>query len=763
MKIENLSLHEKARLVAGENAWQTVSFDNVKSICMTDGPHGLRRQLNLDNAIPNQPSVPSTCFPTAAATSCSWDRALLFEIGKAIGEEAREQKVDIVLGPGVNIKRSPLCGRNFEYFSEDPLLAGEMASGMISGIQKTGTGACIKHFALNNREYFRAVSNSIADERAIREIYLFAFELAVKKSFPFSIMPSYNMINGEYSCENKWLLTDVLRNEWGFDGITISDWGAVNDRVKGIDAGLDLEMPGNCVGNCELVENAVLSGELSESSLDKCVQRILNCADKVSVKENIPFSCNMDSHHSLARRAAAESIVLLKNNSVLPIKNKRIAIIGAFAEAPRFQGTGSSKINPAKIETPLSAFRENGISFTYAPGYLPETGETSEYLISEAEKAVSNAELCILFAGLPESCECEGMDRPHMRIPDGMNSLISIISKKLPVAVILMGGSAVEMPWINDVSAVLYCALGGEAIGPAILDILTGKITPCGKLSETFPLSLNDTPCRNFFSNAKRNVEYRESIYVGYKFYEAAEKPVLFPFGFGLSYTEFEYSHFSANKEYAHVTITNKGSVPGAEIVQIYAKLDVLKLIGFEKVFVLPGESKTVRIDFCKHALEFFENGEWHAYINPEIRACSSSDNVRASVLISQNGSVPKKYPITEDWSSEEFYKLIGNIHHIPEKSEVFSLNSTFSDTLGTKKGDIIFKIVSKIYKKISLAGDSGDESLMHSLLEMPFRSVVSFSGGMLPKEAMLGLIDIYNKDNRRGAKRMIKAFLKRT
>jgi beta-glucosidase len=624
--IAKMTLEEKASLCSGLNFWETKPIERlgVPSIMMTDGPHGLRKINDKAEHQGLAGSVPSTCFPPAALNACSFDRDLLFQMGEAIGAEAAAEGVRIVLGPGVNIKRSPLCGRNFEYFSEDPYLAGEMAAAFIKGVQSQGVGTSIKHFAANNQETRRFSSDSRIDERTLNEIYFPAFERAVKDAQPATVMCSYNRVNGEYASENHFLLTETLRDKWGFEGLVVSDWGAVNDRVKGLAAGLELEMPGVGVVNDGKIVAAVKNGELPEATLDLAVERILKLLKRVG-GEGKPY--DKKKHNDLARKIAAESMVLLKNEGLLPLrKDARIAFVGEFAQTPRYQGAGSSGVNPAMMTNALDAASAYA-KVTYSKGYESHKCETADpALEAEAVAAAKAADICVLFVGLPPAYESEGFDREHMRLPGGQNALIEAVAAvNSNVVVVLHNGSPVEMPWVDKVSAILEAYLGGQAGGGAVADILFGAANPCGKLAESFPKRLCDNPSYLYYYGEGDIAEYREGVFVGYRYYDAKETDVLFPFGHGLSYTTFAYSNLKICADTLAVTVdvTNTGSVAGREVVQLYVapkeKDDRVirapkELKGFEKVLLQPGETETVTIRLSERAFAYYNTviHDWH-------------------------------------------------------------------------------------------------------------------------------------------------------
>ncbi len=598
--INDLSLEEKAGLCSGADFWHLKSVERLGlgKIMVTDGPHGLRKQDGDSDHVGLNDSVPTTCFPAACTTASSWDEKLLFEMGEALGEECLQEQVSVILGPGANIKRSPLCGRNFEYFSEDPHLSGKMAASLIKGIQSKDIGTSLKHYVMNNQEERRMTIDAMVDERAQREIYLKSFEIAVKEAKPWTIMCSYNRVDATYLSNNKRLLNDILRDEWGYNGVVVSDWGATNDRVNAIKAGLDLEMPSSGGVNDSRIIEAVKSGRLSEGELDKAVENLVDLILK-SVKAKKDFKYDKQAHHRLARKVAANSAVLLKNDGTLPLDKKtKVAIIGQFAKKPRYQGAGSSIITPTKVESVCDVLDAEGVAYQYAQGYNIKTAGVDKALIDEAVLCAKEAEIAVVLAGLTDDFESEGFDREHMDLPATHTALIQAVSKANPkTVVVLQNGSPVTMPWINGVCVVLESYLGGQAGGGAIVDILYGEVNPSGKLAETFPMKLEDNPSYKHFPGLKTRVEYRESIYVGYRYYDKAKKEVLFPFGFGLSYTEFEYSDLKIDKikngyKVSYV-IKNTGSRDGAEVSQIYVRNaeSVLfkpekELRAFDKVFL---------------------------------------------------------------------------------------------------------------------------------------------------------------------------------
>ena len=635
--MKELTLAEKAYLVSGNSSWTVGRIEGagIPEIFVSDGPYGLRKQ-DTDTA-EIYDSIDAVAFPTSAATASSFDKDLMYEIGTALGKECQAEDVAVILGPAVNIKRSPLCGRNFEYISEDPYVAGEMSAALISGVQSQDVGTSLKHFAANNQETERMYASSDMDERTLREIYLAGFETAVKKSDPWTLMCSYNRINGTYASENKWLLTDVLRDEWGYDGLVMSDWGAVSDRIKGIAAGLDLEMPGSGGVNDARIVEAVETGKLAEEDLDKAVRNVLNLIEKYhSKKREEVFDREKD--HEIAVHAEEESIVLLKNEDVLPIKaDEKIAIIGGFAENPRFQGGGSSHINAHNIVSAVSVADSFG-SFTYTEGFPYDGDQMSDEMKNQAVEAAKNADKVVVFAGLPDAYESEAYDREHMRLPECQNILIDELLKlSKPVIIVLHNGSPVEMPWAEYVDGIVEAYLGGEGVGEAVMKVLYGKVNPSGKLAESFPKRVEDNPSYLSYLGQNHRCNYSEGIFVGYRYYDTKKMDVLFPFGFGLSYTTFNYSNLkvsvggnavsgavdiNADKITVSVDVTNTGNMAGKEIVQLYisdktkaAIRPVHELKGFEKIALNPGETGTVSFELDKRSFAWFNEAisDWYA------------------------------------------------------------------------------------------------------------------------------------------------------
>lgn len=745
--IRQMTLEEKAGMCSGLDFWHLKGIERlgIPSVMVSDGPHGLRKQDEQADHLGINDSIKAVCFPPAVLSACSFDRDLMHEFGDAIGKEAQANDLSVVLGPAVNIKRSPLCGRNFEYYSEDPYLAGETAAAFINGVQKHHVGTSIKHFAANNQEYNRMSCSSDADERTLREIYFPAFETAVKKSQPYTVMCSYNQINGTFASENPWLLTDVLRGDWGFKGYVMSDWGAVNDRVAGLKAGLDLEMPSsNGVYDKEIVA-AVKDGSLDERILDEAVERILNIVfEYTEHREKQEFT--LDADHELAKKIAAESIVLLKNDSVLPLKEtEKLAFIGEFAKKPRFQGGGSSHINSFRVSNVLDVVSENA-NITYAKGFPANADIYDEALAKEAVEAAKTADKVVIFAGLPDSFESEGYDRAHMRLPDCQNRLIDeILAVQPDTIIVLHNGSPVEMPWLSRVKGLLEAYLGGQAVGEAVADILYGKCCPCGKLAETIPYKLSDNPSYLSFGDGE-NVTYQEGIFVGYRYYDAKEMPVAFPFGYGLSYTSYAYSNLRIDKPEitendtvtVSVDVTNTGDIEGKEIVQLYvrdltgaARRPLRELKGYEKVSLKPGETKTVNFVLDYRSFAWYHTGikDWYA---------ASGD-----------------YRILIGASSRDL-RLSGNVRLTTQKLLPLKvhMNTTLGDLLADERTAGYAADFKKQLEDIfgaSSSQDQGDGDVAISdemnnamIASMPLRNVVSY--GMCRKKELLDMIEEMNR-----------------
>ena len=715
--INKMTLEEKASLCVGKDYWHSKDIErlNIPEITMSDGPHGLRVQKSkADNLGINESEI-STCFPALATIANTWNKEVAYKLGKALGEEALYQGVNIVLGPAINIKRSPLCGRNFEYFSEDPYLTGIMGIEYVKGLQENNVGACVKHFAVNNQENRRRTINAVIDERTLREIYLKAFEMIVKEAKPYSIMSAYNKLNGTYCSENKKLL-DILKKEWDFQGIVITDWGANNDRVKGLLAGNELEMPGGRgEGEKEIVE-AVRNGEIEEKYLDEIIDRILQIAFKVNENKQLQ-DYDRKQHHQIALEMAEEAMVLLKNdNNILPLKNRKIAVIGDMAKTPRYQGAGSSTINSYQLENAYDSFVEEGFEISYAKGYGRIETEEDEILRNEAIKIAKENEIVIIFAGLTENYESEGMDRTTLELPQNQNKLIKEISKyNSNIVVALSNGSPITMPWKDDVKAIITGYLGGEAGAKAMVNCLIGKVNPSGKLAETYPLKIEDTPCYKNYPGTEVSVEYQESIFVGYRYYDTNKVNVLYPFGYGISYTKFEYSNLKVEEDEnikLFFTIKNIGDVKGKEIAQIYIgqeKPTIFKptkeLKAFEKVELEPGEEKIVNIVLPKGAFEYYnietkkwsiETGEYNILIgkSSEDIVLKQKINIKSNDknICKEYSEVYKKGDI-QKVTDIEFEQLLGT--KIPKRDidlQDITEENTLEQIKETKVGKVIYE-----------------------------------------------------------------------
>jgi beta-glucosidase len=742
--IAQMTLEEKASLCSGLDNWHTKPIERlgIPSIRMSDGPHGLRKE------VPNQQtSVPSTCFPTAVTTASSWDRELIKQMGQAIAQECQAEEVDIILGPAINIKRSPLCGRNFEYFSEDPYLSSQLATAYIQAVQSMGVGTSLKHYAANNQEYRRFTIDETIDERTLREIYLSNFEGAVKEGKPWTVMCSYNRVNGILASENKYLLTDILKEEWGFEGFVVSDWGAVDERVEGIKAGLDLEMPSSYgIGDQKIIE-AVKIGKLDEKELDQTVERLLKIIFKAVDNRNRGTTYDKQAHHKLARKIAGESMVLLKNqDNILPLKKEgTIAIIGEFAKKPRYQGGGSSHVNPTKLDNALEEIEklvQGKAKIIYEEGYNLDNDEMNQELIDKAKEAAKKSNVAIIFAGLPDRYESEGYDRKHMKMPENHNKLIEEISKVQPnTIVVLSNGAPVEIPWIDKVKGLLESYLGGQAGGGAVADILFGEVNPSGKLAETFPKKLSHNPSYLNFPGEGNKVEYREGVFVGYRYYDKKEIEPLFPFGYGLSYTTFEYTDIIVDKKEitdketieVKVKVKNTGKVKGKEIVQLYVR-DVeskvnrpeKELKGFEKIELAPGEEKTVTFKLDKRSFAYYntEIRDWYVESGEfEILVGKSSKEIelKETVKVNSTVTIKKKY----DRNS-----LIRDLLEDPE----------------TEK--IIIDLIDSILEKIKEPGKEKEDvnNVIKWIMDMPLRGLVSFSKGTFDDEMLQKFLEVLNK-----------------
>jgi beta-glucosidase len=738
--IEKMTLEEKAALSIGASNWTTTAIPRlgVPEMFVADGPHGLRRVPQADVMNP-PPSIPATCFPTASALAATWNVDLVREVGVALGEECISLKVDVLLGPGANMKRTPLCGRNFEYYGEDPYLAGQLATNMINGIQSQGVGTSLKHYAVNNQEFQRFCISAEVDQRTLREIYLPAFETAVKQAKPWTVMCAYNKINGEYASEHHQLLIDILKEEWGFEGLVVSDWGAVHDRVKSLQGGLDLEMPGPKPLRVQEVIDAIKSGRLTEAQLNDSVRRILEIVFRAAETRK-GGEIAVEAHDALARRAAAEGIILLKNNGVLPLQNpQKIAIIGRSAKEPHFQGGGSSHVNALRVALPFDEVQDvtDTDQITYSAGYSADLA-LDQALIDEATSAAKGAEVALLYIALPNFKESEGYDRNDIDLTVQQVALIKAVSAVQPkTVVILNNGSAVTMStWIDGVAAVLEGWMMGQAGGGAVADILFGKVSPSGKLTETFPLKLADTPAFLNFPGENGKVQYGEGLFIGYRYYDTKGQPVQFPFGYGLSYTTFEYSNpkvsASMFKDVDGVTVsvdvTNTGKVAGKEVVQVYVHDQQSSLVrptkelkGFAKVSLEPGETKTVSVPLDSRAFAFYHPGhkQWVTESGAfDILFGSSSADIRAQQTVSLQSTLNLLSLLTPESTIREWLEDTRG-------RPVFE--ATFKDSMKQLKMD------PNAYAR---TGEERGSYAMDGIMDMPIRSVIHFREKDLPMPA---------------------------
>lgn len=761
--VAEMTLAEKVRLCCGAGLWHTWGVERLglPSIMLTDGPHGLRKATGK-GAVGLDATEPATCFPTAAALASAWDVALLHEVGVAIGAECRAQGVQVLLGPGLNIKRHPLCGRNFEYFSEDPLLAGELAAALVAGVQSQGVGACLKHYAVNNQETRRMVVDAVVDERTLREIYLRGFEIAVRKARPWTVMCAYNKVNGVYCSEHETLLKGILRDEWGFDGLTMTDWGAANDRVRGLASGLDLEMPGSGGVNDRHLVAAVGAGELDEALLDSAAERVV--ALTLRTTAGLPGAAAADyaAHHALARRAAAQSAVLLKNDGgLLPLAGQgSLAVVGVFARQPRYQGTGSSRVRPTEIECAFDAIvklMDPAATLAYAAGYDPAASEPDAALIAEAEAVAAGVDKVALFVGLPEAYESEGFDREHMRLPAQHEHLIeAVCAANANVAVVLLNGAPVAMPWRDRPSAILEAYLGGQGGGGAVAELLFGHSNPSGKLAETLPLAQADVPADPWFPGVGRQVPYREGIYVGYRYFDAAGAEVAFPFGHGLSYTCFEYSDLRVAPVAdepcgfeASVMVRNAGERAGAETAQLYVHHRAAhphrpeqELAAFAKAQLDVGEAQRLTFTLDGRAFAWFDAdaGAWTTSGGVvELRVGASSRDIRLTAEISLPGeatTVRHPHPLRDgQFAAGSFDAWLGRPPPAPEPARPFHLNSTMAELRATWLGRLLRAAFAASFAKrmrLDQLEPAPRKMFMAMLADMPLRSLVLQSGGAL-------------------------------
>lgn len=782
--INSLTLEEKAAFLQGWSTWTSYEKkDSGIPVCfLSDGPHGLRKQAGTGDHLGLNASIPATCFPTAATMANSWDEALGEELGRALGREAAANGVNVLLGPGLNMKRSPLCGRNFEYFSEDPYLAGKMAAAYIRGIQENGVAACPKHFAVNSQELRRMAMDSVVDERTLREIYLTGFEIAVKEGKPRSIMSSYNKVNGTYANENAHLLKEILRDDWGFDGFVVTDWGADNDHTLGVKNGSNLVMPAPGPDAAIGLVNAVKEGRLSEADLDERLKelfRVLVSADEAMKKA--PKSFDKDAHHALARKCAEQSIVLLENDGILPLdRNAVVGIIGDFARNPRYQGAGSSMVNPTRLDNLYDCLRAAGVSIAgYAQGFDRRKPNPDQKLIDEAVRVAEAAPVVLLCVGLDEIAESEGMDRSNMELSKGQRELIEAVCKvNRNVVLVLLGGSPFVIP--GSFRAAIHGYLGGQAGAGAMADALLGKVNPSGKLNETWPLQLEDTPACAYFPSKERTAEYREGLYIGYRYYDTANIPVRYPFGHGLSYTTFLYSDIHAEKDRVTFTIANVGAWDGAEVAQVYVSCkdgNVFRpqkeLKGFAKVFLKAGKSRTVSVSLDDKAFRYFnvKTNRWEVESGIyTISVASDAAHVRLSANIRVEGTnAPAPYGALPGYESgritriseEEYRDLLG--HPIPDGhwGGELTRNDAICQLYYAKTGAarLVYKILTHMKEKSEAKGIPDLNILF--VYNMPFRALAKMSGGLMSDRMVDDVVLLVNGHFWRGLGRLIGDFFR--
>lgn len=789
--VKRLSLEEKCKFCCGIDFWETFGIEefNIPSIMLCDGPHGLRKETTEKFMFISTKVVKSTCFPTATALASTFDEKLINRMGKALGEECRKEDVAVLLSPGINIKRLPICGRNFEYFSEDPYLSGKMGSALIKGIQSKGVAACIKHFTANNQEKYRMTVNSIIDERALREIYLKGFEIAIKESNPWSVMMAYNKLNGQYCSENKYLIQNTLRNEWNYKGCIISDWGGVNDIISSINNGLNIEMPGYKDDYYKVLQNAVKNNEVDEEILNESVLKVIELILKYKEGKKISYKCNFQEHINLAEEIAEGSAVLLKNDdNILPgNKFQNIAIIGRLAKEPVYQGLGSSKVNPNTVDNAYDAFLKNKCNIDYADGYSLENDEIDELLVKESIKIAKNKDIVYLFIGLPKYYEAEGYDRKNLNLPKSHNNLVYEISKiNKNLVVILQGGSVMVMPWSNIPKAILLTHLSGCRGGNATVNLLLGKKNPSGKLSETYANKLEDYPSMRFYPGDKNHLEYRESIFVGYRYFDSAEIRVKYPFGFGLSYTTFQYSNMKVqynnqNNIEVSITITNSGNMEGKEVIQLYISCLNSKLFrakqelkGFKKINLMPKESKEVTFILNEDCFTYY-NIQTHKFEVEEgqysINIGSSSRDIKYSTVINKKGSNVKTPDYKE--KSQVYYELykkelnpskleFENIYgkELPIATNIaypFTMNSTINDIKNAYGGDLIISDINKKAYKVAKGDKLMEITVRESLNDQPFRLMVMATRGAISRKSVQGFIDLLNKHYVKGLLQILR------
>lgn len=785
--INQMTLEEKAAFLSGKNTWQTRNIDQlgIPSIFCSDGPHGIRKQAGSGDHLGLNASLPATCFPTAAAIANSWDEALGEEIGRALGEEAKSQGVHVLLGPGLNIKRSPLCGRNFEYFSEDPYLSGKMAAAYVRGIQEKGVYACPKHFAVNSQELRRMAMNSVLDERTLREIYLEGFEIAVKEGHAKAIMSSYNEINGEYANENEHLLNEILRKEWGFDGIVITDWGASNSHTKGVKAGSNLEMPAPGLDSARELVEAVKTGTLSMEDLDQCVSDLLDAVLTLTKGQGIhqENSYNLEDHHCLAQKAAEESVVLLKNQEqILPLKpGTRVALIGDFAIRPRYQGAGSSMVNPTKVESMEEVIEKSQLKCVGCVAGYVRTREVDAAEKKAAMELAEHADVIIYCFGLDEISESEGMDRSHMRIPQNQIELLeSLVQVNPNIVGVLSAGSSVEVPWHYCCKGLLHGYLGGQAGASAMLNVLTGHKNPSGRLNETYPFKYEDTPAFRYFPSKERTSEYRESLFVGYRYYDTARVRVQYPFGYGLSYTSFWYSGLDVTENGVSFFLENTGKQDGAEVPQLYVGCwdgtvfrPEKELKGFRKVFLKAGEKKQVFIPFDDKTFRYWnvktngweiEEGTYQILVGACVADIRLSGSITMAGTTNELPYEGKKIPsyesgMIQNVGDEEFETLLGRPTPSGKWTGELGINDAICQMYYAKSrlARLLYRILTNIKNKSEAKGKPDLNILF--IYNMPFRGIAKMTGGAVSMDMVRGMVLVVNGHFLKGMKNIIGGF----
>ena len=787
--ISKMTLSEKCAILSGADVWHTraVKWLNIPAISLSDGPSGLRKQAGEGDHLGLNASTKATCMPSSSAVASSWNPSVAQDVGSVIGAEAAAQDVQVLLGPGLNTKRSPLCGRNFEYYSEDPYLAGKMAAAFIRGAQQSGVSACAKHFAVNSQEDHRMASDSVLDERALRELYLTNFEIAVKEGAPKCIMTSYNLVNGVYANENAHLVKDILRGEWNYGGAVVTDWGGSNDYTEGVRAGCNLEMPGCGDDSALQLIDAVKSGKIDEATVDQRVDELLELVMTTSAARH-PSQIDFERHHKLAERAAEESIVLLKNdNDVLPLaKDAKVAVIGDFASVPRFQGAGSSMVNAAKEDKTLDLLPDFfSHSIGYAPGFQ-RIDKEDEALAAEAESLAAKADYVLLYLGLTEGYETEGLDRTHLRIPDNQIALLSRLRQvNSHIIVVMTAGSAVEMPWLDQCEALVWAGLGGQAVAGAVLRVLTGDVNPSGKLAESFPISYDETPVSQYYPGAEKTSEYRESIFVGYRCYQTANIPVRFPFGFGMSYTSFAYKNLTVTEQGAEFDLTNTGKCAGAEVSQLYISLPGAKVFrpkyelkGFAKTYLEPGETRHVTIALDDKAFRYFntktnrweiEGGEYQLHI------AASVEDIRLTAPLTVKGTnAPNPYAglnvacyeacSLSNVTDEQFAAVLGHPvpQHLWDIHQPLTMNDSVMQLYYAKNplARFAYKILTK-KKNTSIAAGKPDLNLLF-IYNIPFRGMAKMMNGMVSMKMAEAILFMVNGHGFRGFGRLVKGFFTR-